>query len=264
MHHIKTIDAPPLNLCRRITSTMVCCCILGGLDHATAAMELVELMLERKSEYERQQKSWPLITVSCHKSSGGSSFGYVLGVGDPVLDFYPPADLLEEALSSTTATTSSAKCAMALLSVGWTKEGKRGRLRAPGRKDASFCGGRAPGVVNLAPGGLLAESGIKIGDRIVGLNGVRITRGQAQVAALLDSMTAPCTYEFVVRRARATADGTKDAELIEDEEQPNRGLAAGQPVGRPAKELTPATREPGRQYNKAPRPSGTWVNLVQN
>ena len=110
----------------------------------------------------------------------------------------------------------------------------------------------------------LAESGIKIGDRIVGLNGVRITRGQAQVAALLDSMTAPCTYEFVVRRARATADGTKDAELIEDEEQPNRGLAAGQPVGRPAKELTPATREPGRQYNKAPRPSGTWVNLVQN
>ena len=46
------------------------------------------------------------------------------------------------------------------------------------------------------------------------MNGVRITRGQAQVAALLDAATAPCTYEFVIRRAHANADGTTDDELL--------------------------------------------------
>lgn len=213
---------------------MVCCCILGGLDRATAAAELVELMLERKAAYEKQQKDWPLITVSCH-DPGCSSFGYVLGVGDPILEFYPPDKLLDEALSATTATSASARCEQALLSVGWTKKGKGGRLHAPGRKDASFCGGGAPGVVNLAPGGLLAQSGVKIGDRIVGLNGVRITRGQAQVAALLDATTAPCTYEFVIRRAHARADGTTDEELLLDleVEEPvgERQRAAGQPAG---------------------------------
>ena len=53
--------------------------------------------------------------------------------------------------------------------------------------------------------------------------------GQAQVAALLDATTAPCTYEFVIRRANARADGTTDEELLLDLEVEER--AAGQPAG---------------------------------
>lgn len=67
--------------------------------------------------------------------------------------------------------------------------------------------GRAPSVVNKSASGLLAQK-LHVGDVIVAVDGVLITRGQWQILAILDSFEKGRDFSVAVRREGATADGT--------------------------------------------------------
>jgi len=88
--------------------------------------------------------------------------------------------------------------------------------------------GKAPQIILNTGGGMLKN--LKVGDVVVAIDGVLITRSTPQVSAILDSFEVGREFVVVVRRKGATSDGTDMSKLEPSNSDPPATEGANKPA----------------------------------
>lgn len=177
---------------------------LGLSDPKTSIYrELFEWCASQRARIEKQQ-SWPLLTIGFTVTNAGDSTGCALSpVCEMDLALLPEDGDGQEAFER----------------LGWQLQERVELVRDVNHNTThtrtiytlyeplGLRTGRAPFVENKGASGLLAPK-LKVGDVIVAVDGVLITRGKFQIIAMLDSFEKGRDFTVAVRRRGATADGT--------------------------------------------------------
>ena len=188
-------------------------------DYANALVAAKDLADRQAMSYTQ----WPVVVVCCAKSRAGQSLLKRVDLGGPDLTALPDWPKLLLALREDRKHGVAGRvgaCERLFTSMGWTAV--LVREAGGGAEDAALIirpprplFGNNPHVSEPASSSLIDGLAPRLqrGDVIVGLDGVAITWGSSQIAALIDVADAPCEHVFVVRREGAPHDATAISRL---------------------------------------------------
>ena len=206
------------------TGAYITCSATPWRDYANAILAAKEKADKQSMAY----SMWPPAVIRVHKWRDQQFSSLATDVGGPDLTLLPDWPALLNALRADTkrgSSSSRSSCESLFLAKGWTlrDDDSDGRTIVPPRplfgSNLQVTAAPSMNASNLL--GIRHMSRLMPGDVIVGLDGVLITRGASQVAALVEASPSPCEHVFVVRRKDAVrsegAEAMLDALARQDE-----------------------------------------------
>ena len=172
--------------------------------------DYADALIEAKEAADRNavlHSAWPTVLVHCYKWHEQQLAGIETDAGGPDLTALPDWPKLLAALRKDMrhgTPTRQGACEKLFAAAGWTaqeaSESEPMRITPPRPLFGSNLQVRRTG---LTASWVTGGARLKHDDVIIGLDGVAITRGAAQLHALIAATPPPCGHTFVVRRRDA-------------------------------------------------------------